>query len=79
MINQEVILERNISDYSQPSTSTADDLQRQQFVKDQLNLYYDDYYVKTKKAGKSKAKRSYSKKAGGRCEFPLNYIPSVYS
>lgn len=45
---------------------TEEDLAREKILKDHINLYYDDYYLKPKKKKSTKVKRSHSKRPGAR-------------
>jgi hypothetical protein len=63
-----IIYENNISDFGSGFGDAEDELQRQLLIKDHINMYYDDYYLKAKKKKTSKVKRSYSKKPGARCK-----------
>jgi hypothetical protein len=69
MSHHGVLLDKNYAAYGQPSIEELEELQRQALLKEHINLYYDDYYIKAKKKKTTKAKRSYSKKPGARGEY----------
>jgi len=74
MSNHGILLERNISEFSQLSVEQQEEMQRQVLLKDHIDMYYNNNYVKTKKKKNTKSKRAYSKKPGARCKL---LFPSI--
>lgn len=66
MSNQLVFYDNGIMDLGKGPVMAIDGMQREKVLKDNINLYYDDYYLKPKKKKSTKAKRSHSKRPGAR-------------
>mmetsp|Transcript_26729 Transcript_26729/g.23594 ORF Transcript_26729/g.23594 Transcript_26729/m.23594 type:complete len:182 (+) Transcript_26729:18-563(+) len=78
MSNQGLLYDNGLLDFASAQMATEDDVQRQNLLKDQINLYYDDYYVKPKRKKSSKAKRSQSKRPGaGKSIYDPNNLIAI--
>ena len=66
MSNQPIFYDNGLIDFGEGNLP-IEEIKRQQLAKENINLYYDDYYVKPKRKKTTKAKRSHSKRPGGRC------------
>ena len=72
MSNQALLYGNGIMEFGGMNFTPEEQLQKQELMKEHINLYYDDYYLKPKRKKSSKSKRSQSKRPGaGRCKLTV--------